>query len=243
MAKKILFTSLKGGTGVTSCAAGIAFALAEQGERTLLVDGDFNCGCALTVCGFDGMQVYTMSDYGRGACRAKQLLITNPKSSNLSLISCMGCKDARITERAVFETEGLFDYVIYDGGNVKYCDFAVIVTEPYLPSVKSADRCAGAIKDLGVNDVKLLINKVSGGLIISGEIMTPEEIAALLNLKLLAVIPEDLSLPIGKIHPSTSKAFKIAADNLCGKSDYTLNPVKRYFGVNGYIRRKMREKL
>ena len=40
MAKKIYMTSLKGGTGVTTCCVGLGLALAGIGERTLVVDGD-----------------------------------------------------------------------------------------------------------------------------------------------------------------------------------------------------------
>ena len=44
MAKKIYMTSIKGGTGVSSCAAGLGFALAAAGERTLIADGDVYYG-------------------------------------------------------------------------------------------------------------------------------------------------------------------------------------------------------
>ena len=36
MAVKIYMTNFKGGTGVTTCAVGLALALAKLGERTLI---------------------------------------------------------------------------------------------------------------------------------------------------------------------------------------------------------------
>ena len=52
MAKKIYITSIKGGTGVSSCAAGLGFALAAAGERTLIADGDVYYGGGLIVGGY-----------------------------------------------------------------------------------------------------------------------------------------------------------------------------------------------
>ena len=46
MAEKILLTSFKGGTGVTTYAVGLGLALASHGERTLNVEGYARCGCA-----------------------------------------------------------------------------------------------------------------------------------------------------------------------------------------------------
>ena len=63
MADKIFFASAKGGAGATTVAAGVGFALALAGERTLIVDGDNVSGCALTVCGCRGLQVFTVEDF------------------------------------------------------------------------------------------------------------------------------------------------------------------------------------
>lgn len=75
MATKIYLTSFKGGTGVTSFCIGLGLALAELGERTLIVDGDTLSGGAILAGGLSNMQVYTLADYEKGACRAKQTLI------------------------------------------------------------------------------------------------------------------------------------------------------------------------
>ena len=81
MAKKIFFTSSKGGAGATTVAAGTAFALSDSGERTLIVDGDNLSACALNVCGCGGMQVFTAEDYKNGICRAKQTVVQIGRAS------------------------------------------------------------------------------------------------------------------------------------------------------------------
>ena len=93
MAKKIYMTNLKGGTGVTTCCVGLGFALAEAGERTLIIDGDRDGACAMQIGGCANMQVYTLADYEKGACRAKQTLTSHPKAVNLSFISSLGLQD------------------------------------------------------------------------------------------------------------------------------------------------------
>lgn len=243
MATKIYVTSLKGGTGVTTFCIGLGAALAELGERTLIVDGDVISGCATVAGGLSNMQVYTLADYEKGACRAKQTLLTHPKISGLCFMPSAGLKDLSAAERAVADVDGLFDYVLLDKIAKNVCDRAIIVTEPFLPSLKSADCCRSMLTDGGIKNVGLAVNKICGGQILNGEIMTAHEIAAVLHMPLTAVIPEDLTISAGKCKSATSKAFKIAAEAISGKKEGVCNVLARYVGVSGYFKRKMREKI
>ena len=243
MAIKIYMTNLKGGTGVTTCCIGLGLALAKSGERTLILDGDRYASNALNIGGCPNMQVYTLADYEKGACRAKQTLVYHHQTINLALSSSLGLRDEKFAENAVDELNGLFDYILLDGIAKRKCDCAIIVTEPYLPSVKSSDACKAMLSDSGIKDISLFVNKLNGGQIIDCSVMTAQEIAALLHLPLKAVIPEDLSLPLGKWKNSTLKAFKLAADTVSGKREAMCNILRPYFGINGYIKRKVRAKL
>ena len=243
MAKKIYMTNLKGGTGVTTCCVGLGLALASLGERTLIADGDFAGGCALQIGGCANMQTYTLADFAKGACRAKQTLVSHPSSANLSFTSSLGLEDAGAAERAIYELDGLFDYILLVKLASKKCDCALIVTEPYLPSIKCSDACKDRLSDSGIKDKGLIVNKLNGGQIINGEVMTAQEIASVLRLPLKAVIPEDLSIPLGKWKKSTLKAFKTAAENISGKREDVCNVLRPYFGLNGFIKRKVRDRL
>ncbi len=243
MAHKIYMTNLKGGTGVTSCCIGLGLMLAELGERTLIVDGDRYAANALVTGGCGNLQIYTLADYEKGACRAKQTLVTHHRSENLCISSSLGAQDGKSASLAVDELEGLFDYILLDNTAPDRCDSAIIVTEPFVPSVKSSDACKAYLSDMGIKDISLIVNKLNGGQIINGEVMTAQEIAALLRLPLKAVIPEDLTLPLGKWKKSTLKAFRAAAETVSGKREIVCNVVKPYFGLNGYIKRKVRERL
>ena len=243
MAVKIYMTNLKGGTGVTTCCVGLGLALARLGERTLIMDGDKYAAGAFAVSGLSNMQIYTLADYERGACRAKQTLVSHPQTVNLTLSSALGLKNERFAEAAVVELDGLFDYIILDRIAPKKCNSAIIVTEPFTPSIKSSDACKAVLSDSGIKDISLIVNKLNGGQIIGGSVLTAQEISSLLRLPLKAVIPEDLSLPLGKWKSTTLKAFKVAAETVSGRRESICNVLRPYFGLNGYIKRKMRERM
>lgn len=228
---------------MTACCLGVGRSLAERGERTLIVDGDIKSGVGVLAAGCRDFQVYTLSDYEKSACRAKQTLIAHPKISNLHVMATMGLTDKKYADAAIKDVEGLFDYVILDDICRTACDVAIIVTDSCPPSVKSADVCRSELSDLGVKNLGLIVNKLCPSLILSGDSMTANEISALLHLDLKGAIPEDLGLPYGKMKKNTAKAFDTTAENITGKSDSIFNVLKGQGGLNAFIKRKMRERI
>lgn len=243
MAKKIYVGSIKGGTGATTVCVGLGLALAEAGEKTLIVDGDSMSASAMIVAGLGNMQVYTLADYERAACRAKQAACAHPKATNLHIMPTLGLKDRSVIAKAVNEVEGLFDYVFLDRAAAEICSDAIIVTEPYLPSIKSADCSKSVLYDGGIKNVALVVNKLNGGQVASGEVFSAKQIAEILRLKLLAVIPEDPTIAIGRWRKQTVNAFKVAADVLLGKNNDMYDVLHGYTGLNGVIKRKMRARI
>lgn len=243
MAEKIYFSSFKGGSGVTTVCVGLGLALAEAGEKTLLVDGDILSAQAMIIAGLGNMQVYTLADYERSACRAKQACCSHPKSPNFYIMPSLGMKDAASAKRAIADVEGLFDYVLLDKIAPSCANSAVIVTEPYMPSVKSSDCCRAALSDGGFENISLIVNKVNGGLALVGEIYTPAQTAEILNLKLLATLPEDVTISVGRWQKNTINAYKTAALAVMGKSGEQFDFMRGYTGVSGIIKRKMRAKI
>lgn len=243
MAKKIYFASAGGGAGATTCAVGVGLALSDAGERVLIVDGDARYPAALNIAGCAGLQVYSLEEARRGACRARQTIVEHPRSPNLYIMPCAGCAERKYPAAAVKEVESAFDYVLCDRVARDACTQAAVVCQPYPLSLKGADICLNELHDDAIADVGVIVNKVNGGLIYDGKIMTPKDIAELLHIPLWGVIPEDLGMPLGSMRADSVKAFRMTAARIAGRSDRVYSPAVKYFGAGGYIKRKMRERI
>lgn len=241
MAEIIFMTGARGGAGVTTCAVKLAAALSAEGERTLVIDGDSYCASGLEACGMQALSVYTLADVEEGACRVKQAILNHPSSPNFYILPSLGCKSPTTAERAVNECGQMFDYVICDNCTRAVCKRAIVVSDPYSSSLAAAKKRGEILKDCGFNDVGLIVNKVNGGLVFDGLVLTPAEFASVARLNLCGVIPEDLFLPLGRIKPCTKKAFALTANYVSGKSRKTYGVIRSYSGIKGFIKRRMRE--
>lgn len=240
MAEVIYVAGARGGAGATTCAVHLALALASLGERTLVLDGDSECACGLEICGLQGLNVYTLADAEAGACRVKQAILQHPASPNMYVLPTLGLKDPDYCITAVNECVKLFDVILCDGVAASACRRAVVVSAPYPSSVAAAKLRGARLKDGGTENVSLIVNKVNGGLVYDGAVLSPQEFASVVRLPLLGVIPEDLTLPLNKIRTSTERAFGMAASAVLGRSAKVYATVKPYIGVTGYFKRKLR---
>ena len=240
MAEVIYVTGARGGSGATTCAVRLALALSAMGERTLVLDGDYECASGLEVCGLQGLNVYTLADAEEGACRVKQAVLQHPDSPNMYVLPTLGLTNGGFTETAASECSKLFDVILCDGAALGACSRALVVSAPYSSSIAAAKLRGARLKDGGMEKVGLIVNKINGGLVYDGAVITPQEFAAVVRLPLLGVIPEDLTLPLNKIRPSTARAFEMTAAAVLGKSEKVYGTVKPYLGVTGYFKRKLR---
>lgn len=243
MAETVYVCGAKGGAGASTFTFRLASALSALGERTLIFDGDAEFGGALEISGMGGLNVYTLADAAAGACRVKQAILQHPSSPNLYILPSLGCSDGDMHARAVEECKRLFDVILCDGGAAGACNRAIVVSEPYPHSLAYAKRRGAQITDGGLEKCELVVNKVNGGLVFDGAILTPQEFAAVARLPLLGVIPEDLSLPLLKMRADTGRAFNLTAEALLGRSKKVFGTMRAYSGMGGIIKRKMRERI
>lgn len=239
MSDVIFVTSAKGGSGATTCAVKTGLALAANGERTLYVDGDTLCASGMITCGVESLCSYTLADAVKGACRVKQALINHPLSPRFYILPTLGCSDAKFICDAVNSLAPSFDKIICDSVAEDVCNRAILVTEPYPYHIRSAGTAASKLKDRGFKKIELVVNKVNGGLVFDGTILSPQELATLTRCTLAGVIPEDLLLPLSGMKTGTKKAFLTLAQHLTG-GEKIYDVIKPYYGVKGKIKRKMR---
>ncbi|MBE7093126.1 MAG: septum site-determining protein MinD [Clostridiales bacterium] len=254
MARKIIITSGKGGVGKTTMTALLGVCLAKKGERVALVDADFGLN-NLDICvGVEGETAYGLCDVAAGKCRVKQALARHPKYPNLFVLS--GGKGDGSMERERFravisELDKEFDYILIDcpagidgGFALAACvaDEGVVVVTPHLSSVRDADKAIQRLKGQGIETLSLLINLCHGDLIVTGEEFSPMELARLLKLPVLGVVPHQYTLPCEE-HPTPHISVRYAADILRGGKRKVFDPTKRYLGFFGSLRRKMKRSL
>lgn len=236
----IYLCGASGGAGVTTCAYRIGLALARKGERTLIIDGDSDCASGLVTADIPDFNFYTLADAQAGACRAKQAIISHPLSPNLYYLPTLGCFDLQFIEECVKSCGQLFDRVLCDNTAIGVCGRAAVICDPYRTSLERAKKAASILKDGGLKNTGLIVNKVNGGLVFDGAILTPQEFSSVTRCSLWGVIPEDLNLPLGRAKKQTAKAFSMTADFITGDSDKTFGVIKPYLGLKGIIKRKMR---
>ena len=254
MARKIIITIGKGGVGKTTMTAHLGICLAKKGERVALVDADFGLN-NLDICvGVEGVTAYGLTDVLQGKCRVKQALARHPKYPNLYVLS--GGKGECSIEREhfrslVFELNDGFDYVLIDcpagieGGfalAASVADEGVVVVTPHLSSVRDADKAIQRLKGQGIETLSLLVNLCHGDLMVSGEEFSAMELARLLKLPVLGVVPHQYTLPCEE-NPTPHVAVRYAADVLRGGKRRVFDPTKRYVGFFGGLRRKLKRSL
>ena len=254
MARKIVITSGKGGVGKTTITALLGIALAKKGERVALVDADFGLNNLDLYLGLEGCGGYAIPDVLSGSCRAKQALLKHPKYPTLSLLR--GGSEPLLVSVETFkgllaQLEGEFDYVLIDSpagvGDGFFlaaaaADEGVVVVAPQLSSVRDADKAIQRLKGLGIQALSLFINGVHGDLVVSGEEFSPLEIAKLLKLPVLGVMPYVYALAC-ETSPSPHVAVRYAAELLRGGKRRVYDPTKRYLGLFGSIRRGLKRSL
>ncbi len=259
MSRKIIFTSGKGGVGKTTVTANLGLTLARSGYRVLLIDGDIGLNNLDVVTGIESLIVFDLIDVLNGKCRLKQAIVESPHSTNLFILPCAhSLSSVEITgqklKEAVSGVDGLFDFILIDcpagidlsfHRAVSVAEEAVVIVTPSISSIRDADKVVGILKSYNVSSIKLIVNKIRGDLVMSGEMYSAEEIEATLKIPLLGVIPEDDELLNGILElPSEGeKAFKIIAKAVNGKTERRYNYLKKYSGFWGSIRRELRKKL
>src|ERR1700690_4431639 len=159
MAKVLVVTSGKGGVGKTTTTAALGAALAQMGEKVVVVDFDVGLRNLDLVMGAERRVGFDLSNGGQGVAKLSQALIRDKRLENLWLLPASQTrdKDALTNEgigRIIADLRAKFDWVICDSPAgiergatlaMRYADEAVIVTNPEVSSVRDSDRIIGML--------------------------------------------------------------------------------------------------
>ena len=196
MSRIITVTSGKGGVGKSSISVNLAIALAHQNLKVCLIDGDFGLKNLDVMMGLENRVVYDLNDVISGKCEIHQVLVKDKREQTLYLLPA--CKtlsfqnlDASIMAALIDYLKNDFDFIIVDSPAgieqgftyaSSIADEAIIVVNLDLATLRDNDRVIGLLLKKGIQDLKLIINKVNLDDIEDGKSLTIDDALDILSL-------------------------------------------------------------
>jgi len=215
MGKIITVASGKGGTGKTTTVAALASCLAALGNKTLCLDFDAGMrNLDLSLCMAD-FAVADFMDVLSGRQKVMDACHEHPRIPNLFFLAAPVVYEPAESDFAAVRlmlhaVRNRFDYCFIDSpagiGPVfrlahAGADMSIIVTTGELPAMRDAQRTAGEIRELGVSEVRLLVNRVLPKNFKQVR-ATIDDVIDTVGVQLLGVIREDNSVFLS-LHKNT----------------------------------------
>jgi septum site-determining protein MinD len=211
MAKVVVVTSGKGGVGKTTTTAALGAALAQSGQRVVLVDFDVGLRNLDLVLGAERRVVFDLINVIQGVAKLSQAVIRDKRIDTLALLPASQTRDKdALTEEGVAQViadlRRMCDWIICDSPAgiergailaMRHADAAIVVTNPEVSSVRDSDRIIGLLDAKTLKAEKgeriekhLLITRYDAARADRGEMLDVDEILEILSIPLLGIIPE-----------------------------------------------------
>src|SRR4051794_40361631 len=144
MAKVLVVTSGKGGVGKTTTTAALGAALAQTGDKVVVVDFDVGLRNLDLVMGAERRGVFDFVNRIQGDAKLPQALIRDKRIETLALLPASQTRDKDAltgegVERVMGELREKFDWIVCDSPAgiergaalaMHHADVAVVVTNP-----------------------------------------------------------------------------------------------------------------
>ncbi len=201
MTKFIAIISGKGGVGKTTTAINLGAALSSFGKEVLVLDGNLrtpNVGLYLGVSRFD----FTLHDALKGSGTLRDSVYRHscglkfvPGSISLEDAQAV---DARSLHQATLDLYGVADLVLMDSpagigedvsNVIKAADEVIIITNPTMPALTDALKAANIARENSTKIYGVVLARTK-----ENDSVSPENIASVLNTRMLENIPEDEEL-------------------------------------------------
>ena len=226
MTRIISFSSGKGGTGKTLVVANLGAAAARLGKRVTIIDADMPMANLGLVLGLERPKV-TLHEVLAGEAEISDAIYPGPEGmeivpSGMSLEMLRKVKLSQMEEVVKVLARGK-DAVLIDSPSglgrdaifaMKASKETILVITPDIAALSDAFKAKMIAERLGVKPIGVIISRATG----KDFDVSEKEIAAMLELPVLAVIPEDSKLrksatvgePVVTTEPDSpsAKAFK-----------------------------------
>ena len=206
MGEVIAVLSGKGGTGKTSVCAGIATALARNGQSVLCIDCDVGLRNLDISLGLADTAPLSFLDVCDGGANLQDLaphplfpslrFLTAPTNRSIESI------DPNRFAAMVAEARSAFDYVLLDapaGVDAGFrltsasADRILLVTGPDPAAIRDAGRTGQLLELMGKNQVKLIVNRINPKLVATMA-LTVDDVMDDAGLPLIGIVPDDANV-------------------------------------------------
>ena len=211
MAKVLVVTSGKGGVGKTTSTAALGAALAQSGQKVVVVDFDVGLRNLDLVMGAERRVIFDLINVVQGDAKLPQALIRDKRLETLWLLPASQTRDKEAlteagVERVIDDLRARFDWIVCDSPAgiekgatlaMRFADAAVVVANPEVSSVRDSDRIIGLLDsktrlaEEGTKiDKHLLLTRYDAARASRGEMMKVEDVLEILAIPLLGVVQE-----------------------------------------------------
>lgn len=249
MGKVIVVTSGKGGVGKTTSSAALGAALAQNGDRVVVVDFDVGLRNLDLVMGAERRVVYDLVNVIQGEAKLTQALIRDKRVETLYLLPASQTRDKdNLTpegvEQVITALKNAFDWVICDSPAgiergatlaMRHADVAIVVTNPEVSSVRDSDRIIGLLDSKTLKaengervEKHLLLTRYDAARAERGDMLKVDDVLEILSIPLLGIIPESMDV----LRASNVGAPVTLADGRCAPSLAYFEATRRLKGEN-----------
>jgi len=204
MGKVIAVASGKGGTGKTTAVAALSSCLAVLGHKTLCIDFDAELRNLDLALGMTDFAVMDFMDVISGRLDLMAACSESPKIPKLFFLSAPTSRipddiDKEALKTMFEEIRENFDYCIIDspsglgpGFTLAHtdADMSIIVTTGELASMRDANRTAAAIREMGIENLRLLVNRALPRYYKKIK-TTVDDVIDTVGVQLVGLVPED----------------------------------------------------
>lgn len=211
MSEVIAFVSGPGGTGKTTCCAGIAMALAARGEKVLCIDLDIGLGGldqALGMAEMASLSVLDVSEGGHPLQKAER----HPEHAMLQLLTApLNCRPDQLSgeafEKLMEKARKHYDFVFLDAPAgldhgfrlaTREADRCLLVTVAEPAALRGSCRTAQQLQLMG-KPARLVVDRIRPKQArLLG--LTVDDVMDQVGLPLLGIVAEDENIPLAVRH-------------------------------------------
>jgi septum site-determining protein MinD len=235
VAKIISVISGKGGVGKTTTVSNLGAALVSRGKNVILIDGNVTTPNLSLHLGIPFYPI-TLHDVLKRKIPIQSAIYEHPSGlkiipASLSVDAMKGVNLEKM-ESALWSLLGSADIILVDSAaglgkeaqtSMRLADELIVVTNPDLPAVTDALKTIKMADEHGTKVMGVVVNRYRG----KSHEMKMSEIRSMLGVPILAIVPEDSSVPKSINHKKpvvhhrpnsqASKAFFSLASRVSGE--------------------------